>query len=111
MPSDRRAARQRFEADDRGLIERLDAVEGHWARQVDETRQALAAERERLEAAERTHAAEITRVREVLGARWTQRAQLGTALAETREAVAAAPLDGERRERRYTAKRNARRSP
>jgi hypothetical protein len=51
------AARHGFEAERRGLIERLDAAERHWAKQVDEARQALAAERKRLEATERTHAA------------------------------------------------------
>lgn len=90
------AARQGFEAERRGLIERLDSAERHWARQVDEARQALAAERKRLEAAERAHAAEITRVRQALEATRAERAQLATALAESREALAAARLDGER---------------
>ena len=90
------AARQGFEAERRGLIERLDATERHWAREVDEARQALAAERKRLEATERTHAAEVVRVREALAVGHAERDHLATTLAETREALAAARLDGER---------------
>lgn len=89
------AARHGFEAERRGLIERLDAAERHWARQVDEARQALAAERKHLEATERTHVAEITRAREALEAGHAERAQLATALAETREALATARIEGE----------------
>lgn len=90
------AARQGFEAERRGLTERLDATERHWAREVDEARQALAAERQRLEATERAHASEITRVREALAAGHAERAQLATTLAESREALAAARVEGER---------------
>ena len=90
------AARQGFEAERRGLVERLDAAERHWAREVDEARQALAAERKRLGATERAHGAEIIRVREALEATHGERTHLATALAETREALAAARLDGER---------------
>ncbi len=79
------------------LIERLDTTEGHWARQVDEARQALAAERKRLEATERAHAAEITRVRQALEATDAERGELTSALAEAREALTVARLDGEPR--------------
>jgi hypothetical protein len=89
------AARQGFEAERRGLIERLDVTERHWHRAVDEARQALAAERKRLEATERTHAAEVARVREALEAAQAERGELATALAQTREALAAARAEGE----------------
>lgn len=63
---------------------------------MDEARQALAAERKRLEATERAHAAEITRVRQAPEATQAERGELATALAETREVLATARLDGER---------------
>jgi Plasmid replication region DNA-binding N-term len=89
------AAHQTHQGEIRALTERMEATERHWLKQVDEARQALAAERKRIENLQHQRESATAQLSDELHTLRDERAHLQAQLVQTTEALSTARTEGE----------------